>query len=106
MIVEKQQHSPELDALPDIDAQEVGQGSLWVGLMAGGVACGAVLVHGLLDGSALEAAITYAVLALVYLALTLISHLRWRGRRWLWQHLWVFLLLTGLVCVALQSPER
>jgi signal transduction histidine kinase len=103
MIVEKQQHSPELAALPDIDAREVGQGLLWVGLMAGGVACGAILVHGVLDGVPLEAALTYAGLALVYLVLTLIPHLRWRGTRWLWQHLGVYLLITGLVCMALQA---
>ncbi len=105
MIVENQRHSPEPDALPDIDVRDVGQGLPWAGLMAGGVACGAILVHGLLDGIPLEAAITYAVLALVYLALMLISHLRWRGTRWLWQHLWVFCCSPGWSAWR-SGPER
>ncbi len=86
---------------PHIDGLDVGRGMLWVGLMAGGVACGSILVIGIANGISPARAITYGVVALLYLVLTLIPNISWLRMRWVWRHLWVYLLIVGLVSTAL-----
>src|SRR6185369_9087044 len=93
----------ELAKPPHIDGLDVGRGMLWLGLMAGGVACGSILVTGIVEGIAPERAITYGVVALLYLVLTLIPNVSWLGMRWVWSHLWAYLLIVGLVSTALHA---
>jgi signal transduction histidine kinase len=71
--------------------------------MAGGVACGSILVIGIVNGVSPERAITYGVVALLYLALTLIPNVSWLGALWVWRHLWAYLLIVGLVSTALHA---
>ncbi|HEX5689652.1 MAG TPA: hypothetical protein VFX76_06610, partial [Roseiflexaceae bacterium] len=72
-------HSSQQSAAtpPDLDAVEVGRGVLWVGLMAGGVACGAILVTGISQGITARTATSYAVLTLIYLGLVLAPVVSW-----------------------------
>lgn len=76
---------------------------LWAGLLAGTVACGVPLIEGVVGGWSAQRLIGYALLSLVFLLLTQVQCLHLSAARWLREHLWVYLLLNGLVCLILQS---
>ncbi len=78
---------------------EVGDGLLWVGMLAVVGACGTVLVQGVGAGWSVSRITLYVVLALVLVALLLFQNTRWRIVQL--EQAWVYLLIVGLVCFAL-----
>jgi signal transduction histidine kinase len=95
--------SPQPAAAPPETEVDLGRGIVLVGLMAGGVACGAILLMGISQGVTTGQAIIYSLAALLYLGLVLAPAVSWPGARWIRRHLWAYLLLIGAVCVALQA---
>lgn len=81
---------------------DVGGGLLWVGMLAIVGACSIVLVQGVGAGWAAARMILYVTLALVLMGLVLSQRAHWRAVSPLLDRAWVYLLLTGLVCFALQ----
>src|SRR5690242_4927514 len=85
------------------DDIEIGPGLFWLGLLAGGVACGVVLAAGIGKGVPAADALAYGGLALLYLALTLSVGVSASWRRWVWRRLWAYLLIMGGISLALQA---
>lgn len=81
---------------------EVSDGLLWVGMLAVIGACGIVLVQGVGTGWSVVRITIYVTLALLLAALLLSQRTHWRASSPLLDHAWVYLLVTGLVCFALQ----
>lgn len=88
---------------PDFEHIEVGRSVKWAGLLASALPCGLLLVVGLARGLPLAITAIYAATALLYLVLLLAIDLPSRLSRWIWRHLWAYLLAIGLVALALQS---
>jgi signal transduction histidine kinase len=95
--------SPQSAATPEAEVVDLGRGIVLIGLMAGGVACGAILFTGITQGITTREATIYGALALLYLALVLAPAVPWSGARWIRRYLWAYLLLLGMVCLALQA---
>src|SRR5262249_8871316 len=88
---------------PDVTNVEVGRLVMWAGLLASGLPCGLLLVIGITRGLLLAYAALYGALVALYLGLLLLIDIPSAISRWIWRHLWAFLLVLGLVCLAVQS---
>jgi signal transduction histidine kinase len=88
---------------PESAAMQIGGSVSWVGLLAGMIACGVPLAEGLATGWTPGRTIGYGALALLYLGLTRVHTAPLRIARWLQRQLWAYLLVAGLVCLALQT---
>lgn len=84
-----------------IDNAEVGDGLLWMGMLAAGGACGIVLVQGVRASWSATRIVVYVALTLLLLVLLLSQSTRWRAASWMLERAWLYLLVTGLVCFAL-----
>ena len=80
---------------------DVGDGLLWVGLLAAGGACSTVFVQGVASGWTVPRAMLYVTLVLMLGALLVSQGPRWHFMIWLLDRPWAYLLVTGLVCFAL-----
>jgi signal transduction histidine kinase len=88
---------------PDVEHAEVGRLVMWAGLLATALPCALLLATALTRGFTVAEALVYASLVLVYLALLLLIDVPSMAARWLWQHLWLYLLGLGLVAFLIQS---
>jgi signal transduction histidine kinase len=85
---------------PDLDNVEVGQTVLGAGLVAGTLPS---LLLMTLDIDIIHNRPVYATLLAIYITLLLSLIVRTRITLWLWRHLWAYLLVLSLVCLAIQS---
>ncbi|KPV50034.1 hypothetical protein SE17_29280, partial [Kouleothrix aurantiaca] len=85
---------------PDLDNVEVGQTVLGAGLVAGTLPS---LLLMTLDIDIIHNRPVYATLLAIYITLLLSLIVRTRITLWLWRHLWAYLLVLSLVCLAVQS---
>jgi signal transduction histidine kinase len=76
---------------------------MWAGLLSGGLPCGLLFALGLIGAQLISNLAAYAVLVVLYLGLVLAICLPSPLSRWIWRHLWAFLLTIGLVCLGIQS---
>jgi signal transduction histidine kinase len=76
---------------------------MWAGLLTGGLPCGLLFLVGLSNGASSLQLALYAGSVLLYLAMVLAICTPSRLSRWIWRHLWAFLLAIGLVALAIQS---
>src|SRR5262245_60996174 len=77
---------------------------MWAGLAAAGLPCALLLSFGIVYHVLIANVALYATLVLLYLALLLVLiGVPSRASHWLWRHMWAFLLLIGLLCLAIQS---
>jgi signal transduction histidine kinase len=88
---------------PNLEHTEVGRLVMWAGLLTGGLPCGLLFAVGLSNGASVFQLALYAALVLLYLAMVLAICVPSRLSRWIWRHLWAFLLAIGLVALAIQS---
>lgn len=79
---------------------KAGRASGWAGLIVVAVACGGALVQGLAHGWSAGYALGYALIALLFIALS--QAFRFSPTQRLLEPLWIFLLVIGLVYLALQ----
>ena len=91
---------------PDVEDVEVGRPIMWAGLLTSGLPCAFLLVAATASGLLIERVAPYSALVLVYLGLLLLIDIPSRVSRWLWRRLWAYLLIVGLVCLAIQSLIR
>jgi signal transduction histidine kinase len=82
---------------------EIGQPVMWTGLLASGLPSGLLLIVGLTKGIPLASIALYGAAVLLYLGLLLLIDIPSPIARWLWRHLWVFLLAIGLVALVIQA---
>ena len=76
---------------------------MWAGLLTGGLPCGLLFALGLAGAELISQLALYAVLVLLYLGLVLAICTPSPLSRWIWRHLWAFLLVIGLLCLGIQS---
>src|SRR5262245_39792160 len=88
---------------PDVEDVEVGRPIMWAGLLMSGLPCALLLTIGIISGELIEGIAPYSALILLYLGLLLLIDIPSRVSRWLWRRLWGYLLVAGLVCLAIQS---
>src|SRR5215470_11950337 len=88
---------------PDLENINVGGLVMWAGLAAAGLPCALLLSFGIVYHVLIANVAVYAALVLLYLALLLLIAVPSRASHWLWRHIWAFLLLIGLLCLAIQS---
>jgi signal transduction histidine kinase len=91
---------------PDVEDIEVGRPIIWAGLLMSGLPCALLLTVAITSGELIEWTVPYGALALLYLGLLLLIDIPSRASRWLWRRLWAYLLVVGLVCLAIQSLIR
>lgn len=91
-----------LTRLPALAPAEISRTLGWIGLLAALVACGVPLVSGIIAGWSVGHSIGYGSLMLFLLGMTRWHCLSGGRARWLHTHLWLYLLLAGLLCLALQ----
>jgi signal transduction histidine kinase len=91
---------------PNIANVDVGQPVMWTGLLASGLPCALLLIVGIIEGRTLLATVAYAALLLLYLALQLLLAMPSRFAPRIWRHVWAYLLVVGLVCLALQAQTK
>jgi signal transduction histidine kinase len=103
MTTRTQQLLTALTRQPDIEHAEVGRLVMWAGLLASALPCALLLMVALSHGLPLTDAAIYTTTVLVYLALLLLIDIPSRVARWLWRHLWLYLLVLGGVALAIQS---
>lgn len=88
---------------PDLENSNVGRMVMWSGLLAGGLPCGLLFAIGAIRGAPASTLALYAGLVVLYLGMLLAICIQSRLSVWIWRHLWLFLLVIGLLCVAIQS---
>jgi hypothetical protein len=88
---------------PDDADIEIGQSVMWTGLLASGLTSGLLLIVALAKGVPLASIALYAAAVLLYLGLLVLIDIPSPIARWLWRHMWVFLLAIGLVALAIQA---
>jgi signal transduction histidine kinase len=92
-----------LTGRPDVENVEVGRMVMWAGLLASALPCGLLLLVGLSRGLTAAEAVRYTAAVLLYIGLLLLIDIPSRASRWLWRHLWLFLLAIGLTALLIQS---
>src|SRR5689334_12454570 len=88
---------------PNLEHAEVGRLVMWSGLLSSGMPCGLWFALGLAGVGLISHLALYAALVLLYLGLVLAICIPSPVSRWIWRHLWAFLLTLGLICVGIQS---
>ena len=88
---------------PNLEHTEVGRLVMWAGLLTGGLPCGLLFALSLAGDALASQLAVYAALVALYLGLVLAICTSSPLSRWIWRHLWAFLLLIGLVCLGIQS---
>jgi signal transduction histidine kinase len=91
---------------PDVEDIEVGRPIMWAGLLTSGLPCALLLIVGIISDELIAWLAPYSALILLYLGLLLLLDIPSRVSRWLWRRLWAYLLVIGLVCLAIQSLIR
>src|SRR2546425_13016945 len=88
---------------PDLENSNVGRLVMWAGLLTGGLPCGLLFAFGIAGARPVSQLAPYGALVLLYLGLLLAICIPSQLSRWIWRHLWAFLLAIGLVCLSIQS---
>ncbi|MEO7909967.1 MAG: histidine kinase, partial [Roseiflexaceae bacterium] len=88
---------------PNLEHTEVGRSVMWAGLLTGGLPCGLLFALGLVGAELIPNLALYAVLVVLYLGLVLAICTPSPLSRWIWRHLWAFLLTIGLLSLGIQS---
>lgn len=88
---------------PNLEHARMGQLVPWIGLLAGILPCGMLLVIALISGELISQTGLYAALLGLYMLLLLLIDIRSALAEQLWRRLWVYLLVLSLVCFSLQS---
>lgn len=99
MMIRKLMATFRAPSLPEPSAIDESIG--WTGLLAALVGCIGPLVQGLSSGWPAERFVSYGLVALVYLALTQSRYLPFTTCEWHWPWLGLYLLVSGIVCLAL-----
>ena len=88
---------------PEIERADLGRLVMWAGLLASALPCGLLLMIALWSGEFIPNPGVYGALVALYIALLLLIDLQSRATAWFWRHLWAFLLVLSLVCLAIQA---
>ncbi|HET9223570.1 MAG TPA: GAF domain-containing sensor histidine kinase [Roseiflexaceae bacterium] len=92
--------------LTAVENFEIAAPVMWAGLLTSGLPCAVLLAVGIIAGELIESVALYGLLVLVYIGLLLLLDIPSQVSRWIWPRLWLYLLVLGLVGLAIQSLIR
>lgn len=91
-----------LTRAPESETTDLSRALVWIGLLVALVASGVPLVQGLATGWPIGRIVMYSSLMVLYLVVTQAYTLSLRVACWMSAHVWLYLLIAGFVCLALQ----
>jgi signal transduction histidine kinase len=100
-------HSRQLVAAfmrpPNLEHVHISRHVMWAGLLSVGLPCTLLLIIGIISGRLVANPALYAALVVLYLGLLLLIYIPSQISRMIWQHLWAYLIVLGLICLGIQS---
>jgi signal transduction histidine kinase len=88
---------------PNLEHVHISGLVMWAGLLSVALPCILLLIIGIISGRLVANPVLYAVLVVIYLGLLLLIYIPSQISRLIWQHLWAYLIVLGLICLGIQS---